>query len=403
MAIAAGVNKSVRIKKEATFGTAPGATGANLLRRIESTLDLAKDSYEASELVSDYQVSDFRHGMRRVEGAINGELSPGTYQLLMAAALRKDFAAGATTGAIITVTAAAGPPGTFTRSSGSFITDGFRVGDVVRWTGWTTGGVNNNARNYRITALTALVMTVIGTGNEVVAAKAAGDSVTCTVTGKKTWTPTTGHTNDSFAIEHWYSDVAQSELFRGLRLQSMQVQLPATGLARINMAFLGQDATYGTAAYYTSPTAAPTTGIAAAVNGVVRLNGADIAILTGIDFTIQGGMTNLPVVGANTTPDIFPGRVRIAGQLTAAFQDAALRDLFVNETEVDLHAYLTLGAAINADFLSFYFGRIKVGGAGKNDGETGLIQTLPFQALRRTSTGSGEYEGTTLSIQDSTL
>jgi hypothetical protein len=403
MAIAAGVNKQVRIKKEATFGTAPGATGAVQLRRVESTLDLAKNTYQAEEIVSDYQVSDFRHGSRRVEGAINGELSPGTYQLLMAAALRKDFVAGATSGALTTVTAAAGPPGTFTRSAGSFINDGIKQGDIGRWTGWTTTGAANNARNYRVTDLTATVLTTSGLLDEVVAAKAAGDSVTFTVTGKKTWTPLTGHTNDSFSVEHWFSDIAQSELFRGCKVQSMEIALPATGLARSNFTFLGKDITTGVAEYYTTPTAAPTTGIAAAVNGVVRLQSVDVAVLTGISFTYQGGMTGLEVVGATSTPDIFPGRVQISGQLTAAFENATLRDYFINETEVDLQVYLKLTSAINTDFLSFYFGRLKVGGAAKNDGEQGLIATMPFTALRDTTGAATKKEQTSLSIQDSTL
>ena len=249
MAIAAGVNKSVRIKKEATFGTAPGATGAALLCRVTSQIDLVKDTYESQQIVSTFQRSDFRHGTRRVEGSLDDELSPGTHALMMAAAMRKDFVAGATTGAIITVAAVAGPPGTFTRSSGSFLTDGFKVGDIVRWTGWATTGAGNNARNYRITVLTATVMTVTGLLDEIVGAKVAGDSVTCTVVGKKTFTPTTGHTNDSFSIEHWHSDVSLSELFRGCRVRSMGLRLPASGLSTVSFGVLGQDVTTAASAY----------------------------------------------------------------------------------------------------------------------------------------------------------
>jgi hypothetical protein len=403
MALASGVNKQVRIKKEATFGTAPGVSGAVQLRRVESTLDIVKDTYESQEIVSDYQVTDFRHGSRRVEGAINGELSPGTYALLMAAAMRKDFVAGVSTGAQTNVTAAAGPPGTFTRAAGSYITDGFRVGDVIRWTGWTTTGTANNTRNYRITALTATVMTTSGLLDEVVAAKAAGDSVTATVIGKKTYTPLTGHTNDSFAIEHWFPDltVPISELFLGCRVQSMAVELPATGLARSNFTVLGKDVTTAAAVYYTSVADAPSTGIAAAVSGSIRVAGVDVAIVTGINFTYQGGMTTLPVVGSNSTPDVFPGRVRVSGQITAALESATLRDLFLNETEADIQVFLKLTSAIDSAFLNFYFARVKLGGAQKSDGEQSIIQTLPFTSLRK-QTGT-DAELTTLVIQDSTL
>lgn len=411
MALASGTNKQVRIKKESSFNVAPGDTGAVQLRRVTSDLGIAKNTYEAQEIVSDLQVTDFRHGTRRTEGTINGELSPGTYALLMAAAMRKDFVAGEDTGALTDVTAAAGPPGTFTRATGSYITDGLKIGDVGRWSGWTTTGTSNNARNYRITDLTATVMTVgtAATGAtgepEEVAAKASGDSVTFTVVGKKTWTPLTGHTNDSFAIEHWFSDVAQSELYRGCRVQSMAVALPASGLGTANFGVLGSGAIdRDTSAYYTSVTAAPSTGIVAAASGSLRINGADVAFVTAINFDYAGGMSVVEVVGSNFSPGVFPGRVRLSGTVTALFEDASLRDMFIDETEADLWIYLKLSSAADSDFLSFYFARIKLGAAGKDDGEGPIKMTVPFQALKRTSTGvAGEYEQTTLSIQDSTI
>lgn len=60
----------------------------------------------------------------------------------------------------ITVTVAAAG-GTYTRSAGSFITDGHFIGEVVQWSGFVNGG--NNALK-TITALSATVMTVSNTG-----------------------------------------------------------------------------------------------------------------------------------------------------------------------------------------------------------------------------------------------
>jgi hypothetical protein len=46
--------------------------------------------------------------------------------------------------------------------------------------------------------------------------------------------------------------------------------------------------------------------------------------------------------------------------------------------------------------------RVKMGGAGKNDGQGGLVQTMPFQMLKNLVGGAGtSTEATTLSIQDS--
>jgi hypothetical protein len=46
--------------------------------------------------------------------------------------------------------------------------------------------------------------------------------------------------------------------------------------------------------------------------------------------------------------------------------------------------------------------RVKLGGSAKDDGEKGLVQTIPYQALFNGSGGTGTTsEQTTLVIQDS--
>ncbi len=403
MPISTGVAKQVRYKKEVTWGVAPGATGAQLLRRVTSDLDLKKETYESQEIRSDYQISDFRHGVRKVDGGINGELSPGTNKDFIAAALRQAFQTAATSGALTNVTAAATAPH-FVRAAGSWITNGFKVGDVVRFTGWTAPADPNNTKNFLIFALTATDMSVVSLDGSAVVAKASGDSVTVTVAGKKTWVPQSGHTDESFAIEHWYSDIAQSELFLGCKLDSMDIQLPPTGLSRLDMKFMGKDVTPATSAYYTSPTAETTSGVLAAVNGKLYIAGSAVTVVTGLTINLKANMKMEPVVGSNTYPEIFEGRVMVDGQFTAFFENATFRDYFLNESEISLIFAATTSNAANADFMAFVLPRLKVGGASKDDGEKGLVQTLPFKALVNGAGGAGtNSEKTTISIQDSTV
>lgn len=404
MAIAKGIAKTVAIKKEASFGALPGTGDAQLLRHVQSTVNLTKDTYQAAEKRPDYQVSDFRHGTQRVGGNIEGELSLSTYSLLLGAALRKDWAAGATSGgsALTNVTAAAGPPGTFTRDAGSWITDGFRVGDVVRWTGWTTDGEDNNAKNFRITALSATVMTVA----ESVAAKAAGDEVTVAVPGSKVWVPGSGHTNDSFAIQHHFADIDTVELFLGCMVNQINLGLPPTGLATFTAAMLGQRMLddpngNGEAPYFVTPSAVTNTPIMAAVNGSLRLGGEDIAVVTNLEMQIVGNITGDPVIGSDFLPELFPGRVVVSGTLSAYYTDGDLTRDFINETELSLIAMLEAGGEAPRDFLNIILPRIKLGGGEKDDGEKGLVQTVPFQALLRSDESA--WDQTTIAIQDSTL
>ena len=407
MANATGVNVVASIKKQGAKGTPAVGSGGQQVRRTTFPLDYKKLTYQSAEIVTTMQVSDYRHGVQYAEGKYTDELSPGSHKLWMPSLLRRDYTVGATTGALITVAAAAGPPGTFTRSAGSFLTDGFKIGDVVSWTGWVVATANN-ARNYRITALTATVMTV-GTaatgaagGAEAVVVRAAGDSVTCSVRGKKTFIPTTSQTADWWTVEKWFSDIAQSELFTDCKVVDGAANLPATGLATIDFGIKGLGLTRATAQALTTPTAISTTKATAAVNGTLRAGGVDLAIVTSMSLNINTSAAFAPpTVGSNLYPDILYGRTVVTGQFTAMFADNVLRDIFVDETESTLNVTLTTDNTITADVVSITMSRIKFAGAAKSDVELAVIQTFPFVALLDNNGGAGlATENTTISWQD---
>ena len=401
MAIATGVAKQLAYKAETTWGTVPAASGAQALRRVTSDLNLTKQTYQSAEIRTDYQVADFRHGVRSVAGTVRGELSPGTYEDFLAAALRKTFTAVTNiTGLSLTI-AASGDYYTVTRSSGSYLSDGIKVGQVVRLTAGSLAAGNLN-KNLLVVGLTALAATVLVLNGSTLTAEGPIASCTMSVPGKESYVPTSGHTDSSFAIEHWFSDIAQSEVFSGCKVNSVGIALPPSGISTIEFGFMGKDVTTAAAQYFTSPSAASTSGVVAAVNGAVAVNGTRVALLTGLQINIAGGMTAEQVVGSNTFPDIFEGRVVVSGQFSAYFEDATLRDLFVNETEASIVAAFTTANTAAADFLAIAMPRIKVGGASKDDGEKGIVQTFPFQALLNTSGGSGtSSHATTIAIQDS--
>lgn len=397
---ASGIFKQVALKREVTYGTVPAAAGAQLMRRVQSTIDLSKDTYQSNEIRTDFQVSDFRHGARRVKGSLQGELSPKTYSDVLSAMLKRDFTAGVSTAGLSITVAGSAPTFTLTRATGSYLTDGFKVGDVVRLTAGSFNVANIN-KNLLITGLTATVATVMTLNGTVLVAEGPIASATLAVQGKKTYIPTTGHTDISYAIEHWYNDISQSEVFSGVKFDKATIDLPPTGMAKVSFDVLGKDLVSAQARYFTSPTAVPSTGVVAAVNGVLLVNGTVQAVVTGLNIQIDPAVSGDPVVGANTVPYLFPGPVNVTGQFTAYFTDATLRDLFVNETETSLIVTLTTDNTATADVIGFTLPRIKIGGASKNDGNGGLVQTFPFQALINNAGGTGtSSEQTTIVLQD---
>ncbi|MBC7860288.1 MAG: hypothetical protein H7Z39_16265 [Burkholderiaceae bacterium] len=401
MSTASGIYKQVAYKEEVTYGVAPGAASAQSIRRVTSSLDMTKDTYQSNEIRNDFQLADFRHGLRKVGGSISGELSAGTYADFIAAALKKAFTAtAAITGMSITIGGTAGA-WTATRAAGSFLTDGVKIGDVVALTAGAFSAGNLN-KNILVTAVTALVVTGLTLNASLMVAEGPIAAATLTVRGKKSLIPQTGHTDKSFSIEHWYPDVPTSEVFTGCKVSKVSFGLPPTGMATCAVEFMGKDSTTAVGQYFTAPSAVTTTGTMAAVNGVLRVAGATVANVTGLTIDIAAAQSGEPTVGSNTVAFQAAGRVIVTGQITATFDSTAMRDAFYNETEISLYAAFTADNSALSDFVAFGLSRIKVGGASKDDGEKTITQTIPFQALLNTAGGAAlASDMTTISIQDS--
>lgn len=400
--IATGVFKKVYYEKQSAIGVpADGSTGETA-RRVTSTIDLKKAQYRSNEINASMQRRDSRHGVRSVAGSISGELSIGGYQTFFEAVTRQAAQSGGTTAsATVTSAVTVAPAGTFTRSSGSWITDGFKVGDIVRATGFSTATANNS-NNLIVTALTATVMTVYPLNGLAIAAE-AGATVAVAHPGKKAYIPQTGHTRDYFTIEHWHSDIAQSEVFTDCVIGAANVKMPATGMVTVEFPVMGLDlGDTGTSAYFTAPSAAPTGGITASVNGAIFVGGVKYGTVTSMDLNINGN-NSAPggVVGSNKDPDIFPGMIDVSGQMAILFDSVTLRDQFVNEDQVTVVVALSASNANLAGAICFVMSNVKLGGADKDDGEKGLTMTVPFIASENVLGGAGTaHLQTTISIQD---
>jgi len=395
MALQTGTNLVIAYKKEATFGVLPANdSSAKQLRRTRFGLALGKDMIKSAEIRRDQQRPAPRHAMRKVGGPLEGELSLGTYADLIASGLRRNFATVPTLSALTNVTAAATAPH-FVRASGSWITDGLRVGMTFRMAGWTTTATANNGKNYTITALTATQITVA----ESVVAKAAGDSIVVSIPAKATYIPLTGHTNDSYAFEQWAADAVQSRRFLGNRVGGLKFSMPPNDKATLTVDLMGQDRVTDVTQWFTAATAAGTGQMQTGLSGTLWVNGTAVGVLTAFELQTSNNLDAQPVVGANTTPDVFQGSIDVSGSFSVLWQDATFDGYFDAETSVGLVVQLRDSAASTTDFMNLVLPAVKVAGGDLSDGEKALVQSFQFTA----SVGSGAsgYEATTLWVQDS--
>lgn len=412
MGLESGIFKQLAYKIETTYGTAAGQASGQQLRRIESTIDLSKDSYESNEKRPDMQTADARHGVRRVQGAIKGEMSAGTWKDFLALVCKRDFTAVTSiTGASITIGAGVSGVYPISRATGSWLTDGVKVGHVIRFTAGSLNASNLNKNILVVDITSATALSGIVLNGSTLTAEGPIASVTVALPGKQTYMPVTGHTDKALSIEHWFPSVPTSELYLGCKIGKASFDLPPTGMANVSFDVMGQDMADTTAKrsavalnsqYFTSPTATTTTNSMAAVNGIVRLGGGTMVTMTGLKFDLAPGFSGDPVVGSNVIPNQFAGRMKVTGEFSLYFDSTTQRDAFINETEVDLVAVFTASNDAAADFMSHVMPRVKVMSAGKNDPDGGIVQTFQFQALLNSAGGSGvKTEKTTYLVQDS--
>src|SRR5574343_706263 len=123
---AQGLFKQTVFGKQIALGTPKTGAGGQILRRKTSIFTATKDSTSNDEIVSHRQDTGITFGMKKTGGKIDGNLSPGTYSVLMASALMADFAA--VTPMVIgtdCVSAATAPQ--FVDGSSGFLTAGLKV------------------------------------------------------------------------------------------------------------------------------------------------------------------------------------------------------------------------------------------------------------------------------------
>lgn len=198
-----------------------------------------------------------------------------------------------------------------------------------------------------------------------------------------------GSTIKSFSIEDAATDIAQFRLFTGMAVSSLAVSIRPNQMVTGTFSMVGKNmAISGTSV---DPTKTASSGNAPfdAYSGALSIGDAGgalsaAAIVTGIDFTINNALAPTFVVGSSTTPQLEFGMATVEGTITAYFEDAALINRFLNETETALQVIVDDPTG-SSDY-TWLFPRVKINGADVPvDNPTSRIITLPFVALYDTT------------------
>lgn len=307
--------------EESTFGDQETGSNLQILRYNSESLKQDMNTTVSEELRSDRQISDVARIGVSASGGIDYELSYGSHDELLKAAL---LSAGWSTKVDIThalsISAASGD------NSLNDSNSGFGSFAANQWVYVT--GFSNTANNgfFKISSVTAAKLVL---ANGTLITEAAGEVVTVQMGSQIT----NGTTLYSYNLEKTYEDLSQVlSLLKGMTINTMSLEVPADGIIKGNFGFIGSAEESLTASGGSGYDDETTTVIMTGANHVTDFleNLGDTAILS-FSLSLNNNCRTRLQVGTLGVASIGSGSVEITGSLTIHLANSTLYDKYLDQ------------------------------------------------------------------------
>lgn len=310
---------------ETTPGVTPTSPVWTKLRNTGGIPALTKDTLISNELNGSRETTNVRTGSKQVSGEFPVELSQTSQDELIASAMTSQWVSGITQSAVeVTVDESAK---TFTRTSGSFISDGVVVGDLIYFADLT----GNNAKPFTVTAVTATVVT--------------GAAITHTLTDETVTTDYdtadkigTGSLCKSVSIMTWFKGKCGTAdkylITRGVEFTGFSFEVAVNAQVTGSFPFIGRTQEViasppAGSTYNTDLTTIPYSG----VDGKILVENAVQALFTSATITNDNAASAQFELGSDGTSFVERGNATNTISVSAFMADTVLLERFINETE----------------------------------------------------------------------
>lgn len=364
---------ALRLAVESTYGTSPGGTFEEV-RFTSESLAKTTGTTTSAEIRSDRQITDVVRVSDGVDGAIEGELSysglatasSAQDELMEAALMSAAWSAVQTNTGSWTISGS--------NITGTGVGTSLAVGDWVR--------VKNSATligYFFVTSQSANSITVTPTPTGAAATEVERGAVI-----------TNGTTERSFTIERQHTDVASTfELYTGVKVNSMTLNVAAGSISRYTFALLGQDEVSAAATAASSTTAHTTNPIMNGVDNVyaVRENHASLGtIVRSFSLSVANNHFARQAVGTLGPVSMGSGSCVVTGTLSVYFENNTLLDKFRNWTTTNL-SFILQDSAGNAYCFHIPECKLTLGRASTPGLNQDITAELSFQGYRDTTYG----------------
>lgn len=192
-------------------------------------------------------------------------------------------------------------------------------------------------------------------------------------------------------IEKQFTDLATDSYMKymGCKVNSMKIAVKQEGFVETTFSFMGATHTLSASSIDASPTDYTTSAVGGIFDGFeasLENDGANIAIVTNFDVTIENNLDgSVYVIGSSGDRYSLPdGLVKVSGNITCLFENTTMYNKAVNNNESSLRVTLThllgTGAAYNEKFDLFLDELLFAPNSPVVNGPNGIMVELPFTA-----------------------
>lgn len=329
-----GANTAQFYVAETTPGVTPTSPVWSPLRNTGGIPATTRDALVSNELDGSRETSSIRTGNKQITGEYAIELSSRSQDDLLAGAMTSSWQAGVSgVGVSVAVDATAK---TYTRSTGSYITDGVEVGDLIAFPDLA----GNNSKPFIATAVTATVVT--GAGIQAVLTTSAA-ATTDYFTGDKL---ETGNLCKTYSVLTWLKgQCGGADSFivtRGVEFSGFTIEQAVNAMVTGSLPFIGLSQEVLTA---------PPTGsdFSTVTFDAEPFASVDVSVFDGISplrcdtltITNDNGASAQFELGNQSVAFVERGRAANTFSIAGKLYDMTMIAKFINETQVEINSILS--------------------------------------------------------------
>lgn len=154
----------------------------------------------------------------------------------------------------------------------------------------------------------------------------------------------TGNTKTGFTFGEWDSVNSINRVFTGTEINTIELNVSPTDVAKLSFGMLGRAMTLGTTQLDSTPTAIQNKSPMTHVAGFCKIDNA-VAYVTSAKVMVNNSISQVNVLGQNSAYGTSLGQKSVTGTLTLVFEDTVMYNKYINGTAAALEIQLTDGTS----------------------------------------------------------